>query len=257
MDSDKEKESTLNPTAQEAIGDAARANVNAVVEVAKSAVGSFVGVLTGERKKSSTSRRGPRRKKPASKGAASKRGEAKRSTRGRRSAVSNRKATRKSATKRAKAKRPSTRRTSSPAASRRSAQKATTTRATRKSPQAKRSTSKGGSAKPRRRYQLGVAHAERNANWWLEIAQSKRGPLGSGPSWVDEVQGTLINPLRPQAEAPLESITPGDNESSFHPGPQFWASWGRLRDLTRASTTLAAHSVKPRPRCATPSARVA
>jgi len=87
MDSDKEKEGTLTPTAQEAIGDAARANVNAVVEVAKSAVGSFVGVLTGERKKSSTSRRGPRRKKPASKGAASKRGEAKRSARGRRSAV--------------------------------------------------------------------------------------------------------------------------------------------------------------------------
>ena len=232
--------------------------MNAVVEVAKSAVGSFVGVLTGERKKSSTSRRGPRRKKPASKGAASKRGEAKRSARGRRSAVSSRKATRKSATKRAKAKRPSTRRTSSPAASRRSAQKATTTRATRKSPQAKRSEA------PRKVValslgddQLGVAHAERNANWWLEIAQSKRGPLGSGPSWVDEVQGTLINPLRPQAEAPLESITPGENESSFHPGPQFWASWGRLRDLTRASMTLAAHSVKPRPRCATPSARAA
>jgi len=50
MDSDKEK--TLTPTAQEAIGDAARANVNAAVEVAKSAVGSFVGALTGERKKS-------------------------------------------------------------------------------------------------------------------------------------------------------------------------------------------------------------
>jgi hypothetical protein len=74
MDSDKEKESTLTPTAQEAIGDAARANVNAAVEVAKSAVGSFVGALTGERKKSSTTRRGARRKKVASKGAASKRG---------------------------------------------------------------------------------------------------------------------------------------------------------------------------------------
>jgi hypothetical protein len=30
MDSDREKESTLTPTAQEAIGDAARANVNAL-----------------------------------------------------------------------------------------------------------------------------------------------------------------------------------------------------------------------------------
>jgi hypothetical protein len=49
MDSDKEKESTLTPTAQEAIGDAARANVNAAVEVGKSAVSSFVGALTGER----------------------------------------------------------------------------------------------------------------------------------------------------------------------------------------------------------------
>ena len=48
MDSDKEKESTLTPTAQEAIGDAARANVNAAVEVAKSAVSSFVDVFTGE-----------------------------------------------------------------------------------------------------------------------------------------------------------------------------------------------------------------
>ena len=83
MDSDKEKESALTPTAREAIGDAARANVNAAVEVAKSAVGSFVGALTGERKKSSTTRRGARRKKVASKGAASKRGKAKRSAGGR------------------------------------------------------------------------------------------------------------------------------------------------------------------------------
>ena len=75
MDSDKEKESTLTPTAQEAIGDAARANVNAAVEVGKSAVSSFVGALTGERKKSKTTRRGARRKKAASKGAASKGGE--------------------------------------------------------------------------------------------------------------------------------------------------------------------------------------
>jgi hypothetical protein len=85
MDSDKERESTLTPTAQEAIGDAARANVNAAVEVAKSAVGSFVGALTGERKKSSTTRRGARRKKAASKGAASKRGKTKRSAGGKRS----------------------------------------------------------------------------------------------------------------------------------------------------------------------------
>jgi hypothetical protein len=84
MDSDKEKESTLTPTAQEAIGDAARANVNAAVEVAKSAVGSFVGALTGERKKSSTTRLGARRKKAASKGAASKRGKTKRSAGGKR-----------------------------------------------------------------------------------------------------------------------------------------------------------------------------
>ena len=54
MDSDKEKESTLTPTAQEAIGDAARANVNAAVEVGKSAVSSFVGALTGQRKTSKT-----------------------------------------------------------------------------------------------------------------------------------------------------------------------------------------------------------
>src|SRR4029453_14421226 len=117
MDSDKEKESTLTPTAQEAIGDAARANVNAAVEVAKSAVDSFVGVLTGERKKSSTSRRGPRRKKPASKGTVSKRGKAKRSPLGRRSAAARgRKATRKSASSRGKAKRSSTRSTRSAAA---------------------------------------------------------------------------------------------------------------------------------------------
>ena len=95
MDSDKEKESTLTPTAQEAIGDAARANVNAAVEVGKSAVSSFVGALTGERKKSKTTRRGARRKKAASKGAASKRGKTKRSAGGRRSAAaSTRRATR-------------------------------------------------------------------------------------------------------------------------------------------------------------------
>src|SRR6187401_478437 len=120
MDSDKEKESTLTPTAQEAIGDAARANVNAAVEVAKSAVGSFVGALTGERKKSSTTRRGARRKKVASKRAASKRGKTKRSAGGKRSAATGRKATRKSPSSRGKAKRSSTRRTRSAAATRRS-----------------------------------------------------------------------------------------------------------------------------------------
>ena len=45
------KEGTLTPSAQDAIGEAAKANVDAVVEVAKSAVSSFVDVLTGERKK--------------------------------------------------------------------------------------------------------------------------------------------------------------------------------------------------------------
>jgi hypothetical protein len=46
------KEGTLTPSAQDAIGEAAKANVNAAVEVGKSAVSSFVGALTGERKKS-------------------------------------------------------------------------------------------------------------------------------------------------------------------------------------------------------------
>jgi len=53
------KEGTLTPSARDAIGDAAKANVNAAVEVAKSAVSSFVDVLTGERKKP---RRGKRRR---------------------------------------------------------------------------------------------------------------------------------------------------------------------------------------------------
>jgi hypothetical protein len=98
MDSNQEKKGTLSPSAQEAIGDAARANVNAAVEVAKSAIGSFVGALTGERKKSSTTRRGARKKKAASKGASSKRGKTKRSAGGRRSAAaSSSRATRKSA----------------------------------------------------------------------------------------------------------------------------------------------------------------
>jgi len=120
MDSDKEKESTLTPTAEEAIGDAARANVNAAVEVAKSAVSSFVDVFAGERKKPQRGKRRPTRKKATSKGAASKRGKAKRSAGGRRSAAaSTRRATRKSPTKRAKTKRPGTRKPRSAAATRR------------------------------------------------------------------------------------------------------------------------------------------
>ena len=56
------KEGTLTPSAQDAIGDAAKANVNAAVEVAKSAVSSFVEVFTGERKKP---QRGKRRSNEA------------------------------------------------------------------------------------------------------------------------------------------------------------------------------------------------
>jgi len=41
-----DKEGSLTPNAQDAIGEAARANVDAAVEVAKSAVSSFVDVLT-------------------------------------------------------------------------------------------------------------------------------------------------------------------------------------------------------------------
>ena len=48
---DTDKEGTLTPGAQEAIGDAAKANVNAAVEVAKSAVTAFVDTLIGEPQK--------------------------------------------------------------------------------------------------------------------------------------------------------------------------------------------------------------
>jgi hypothetical protein len=148
MDSDKEKESTLTPSAQEAIRDAARANVNAAVEVGKSAISSFVGALTGERKKSRTTRRGAKRKKVASKGAASKR--VKRATGGRRSTgASSRGTTRKSASSQKEPKRPSTRKTRSAAATRRSTRK-TAARKARRSAQAKRGTSKSRSLKPRR-----------------------------------------------------------------------------------------------------------
>lgn len=98
---DKAKEGSLTPNAREAISDAARANVNAAVEVAKSAVTSFVDVLTGERKP----RRGKKqstRKKAKSKGAASRRVKSKPSGGGRRSAAITRgKATRKSVAGRA------------------------------------------------------------------------------------------------------------------------------------------------------------
>jgi hypothetical protein len=100
------KEGTLTPSAQDAIGDAAKANVNAAVEVAKSAVSSFVDVFTGERKKPQRGKSRSTRKKATSRGAASKRGKTKRSAGGRRfAAASTRRATRKSATKRGKAKR--------------------------------------------------------------------------------------------------------------------------------------------------------
>ena len=59
-----DKEGTLTPSAQDAIGEAARANVDAAVEVAKSAVSSFVDVLTGERKKPQRGRGGQPGRRP-------------------------------------------------------------------------------------------------------------------------------------------------------------------------------------------------
>jgi len=95
MDSDKEKAGTLTPGAQAAIGDAAKANVNAALEVAKSAVGSFVGALTGEQRKPRTAKRSSRRKKASSTGAASTQRKANRSAGRKRSPVAaGRKATR-------------------------------------------------------------------------------------------------------------------------------------------------------------------
>jgi hypothetical protein len=73
------KEGTLSPSAQDAIGEAAKANVDAVVEVAKSAVSSFVDVLAGERKKPQRGKRRSPSKKTTSRGAESKRGNSKRS----------------------------------------------------------------------------------------------------------------------------------------------------------------------------------
>src|SRR4029079_7372645 len=103
------KEGTLTPSAQDAIGDAAKANVNAAVEVAKSAVSSFVDVFTGERKKPQRGKSHSTRKKATSRKTARKRGKTKRSAGGRRSAAASRRGAKKSAS-RGKAKRSSTRR---------------------------------------------------------------------------------------------------------------------------------------------------
>src|SRR6185436_16780303 len=108
------KEGTLTPSARDAIGDAAKANVNAAVEVAKSAVSSFVDVLTGEREKPQRGKSRSTRKKATSRGAASKRGKTKRSAGGRRAAAASSRRTTRKASGRGKAKRPSTRRTRSP-----------------------------------------------------------------------------------------------------------------------------------------------
>ena len=98
---DTDKEGTLTPGAQEAIGDAAKANVNAAVEVAKSAVTAFVDTLIGEPQK-------PKRRSTRKKAArtASKRGKAKRSAgariaaRRKSASATGRKTTRKSPAKR-------------------------------------------------------------------------------------------------------------------------------------------------------------
>ena len=66
----KTKKALSPPAPHDAIGDAARANVNAAVEVAKSAVGSFIGALTSERKKPRRTKRGSTRNKASSKRAA-------------------------------------------------------------------------------------------------------------------------------------------------------------------------------------------
>ena len=70
---DTDKEGSLTPGAQEAIGDAAKANVNAAVEVAKSAVTAFVDTLIGEPQKP---KRRSTRKKAATKATGGKRGKA-------------------------------------------------------------------------------------------------------------------------------------------------------------------------------------
>ena len=138
----------LTPTAQEAISDAAQANVNAAVEVARSAVTSFVDVFTGERKPRK-GKRGSTRKKAKSRGAASKTGKSKRSSAAKRAAAGTRsKVTRKPAARREKAKRASTR-SSSAGASRRSTGKAAGSKRTGRGAQAKRSTSRSRTSKTR------------------------------------------------------------------------------------------------------------
>ena len=72
---DTDKEGTLTPGAQEAIGDAAKANVNAAVEVAKSAVTAFVDTLIGEPQKPKSR---STRKRAVTKATESKRGKAER-----------------------------------------------------------------------------------------------------------------------------------------------------------------------------------
>ena len=135
---DTDKEGSLTPGAQEAIGDAAKANVNAAVEVAKSAVTAFVDTLIGEPQKP---KRRSTRKKAATKATGGRRGKAKRVADGRKPAsATGRKSTRKSPTKR----RASTGRT-------RSTRKSATSKTTRKSSQATRTTSNSRSSKTRGR----------------------------------------------------------------------------------------------------------
>jgi hypothetical protein len=67
---DKEKEGLSTP-AQDAIGDAAKANVDAVIKVASSAVTAFVDTLTGSTKKARAGKKRASKTKAAS---ASKRG---------------------------------------------------------------------------------------------------------------------------------------------------------------------------------------
>ena len=95
---DTDKEGTLARGAEEAIGDAAKANVNAAVEVAKSALTAFVDTLIGEPQKP---KRRSTRKKAAPKTTGSKQGKGKRSAGVKKSAsAAGRKATRKSPAKR-------------------------------------------------------------------------------------------------------------------------------------------------------------
>ena len=71
---DTDKEGTLARGAEEAIGDAAKANVNAAVEVAKSALTAFVDTLIGEPQK--PKRRSTRKKAAPKHGEQTGQGEA-------------------------------------------------------------------------------------------------------------------------------------------------------------------------------------